>query len=77
MIDNKTIADEIRQIRTQDLKLSQRALAKLIGSSRDTVKDCELDRQKVPAVIFLNIYALLNREALINRISKVANGNKA
>lgn len=77
MIDNKTIADEIRRIRTQDLKLSQRALAEKIGSSRDTVKDCELDRQKVPAVIFLNIYALLEKDSLINRISKVANGNKA
>lgn len=77
MIDNKTIAEEIRQIRTKELALSQRALAKKIGSTRDTIKDCELNRQKVPAIIFLNIYALLDRDALIDRISKVANGNKA
>lgn len=76
MIDNRTIAEEIRRIR-KNMGLSQRALAEKIGSTRDVVKDCERNRQKVPAVIYLNIYALLEKEKPIKDIAKVFNGNKA
>ena len=51
---------EIRKIRTS-LGLSQRALAELIGRSRDTIKDYELSRSRISAEDWEKIKALAHK----------------
>jgi len=52
---------EIRKIRN-GLGLSQRALAELIGRTRDTIKDYELSRSRISAEDWEKIKALVNKE---------------
>jgi transcriptional regulator with XRE-family HTH domain len=60
LITNKAIAQKLRDIR-KSKGLSQKAMGALLGVTRDVIKDSELGRQKVSAVLYLNALNLMRK----------------